>query len=72
MESQYDCDDNIKVYFLILDSSQWKTEEYTDRGIVEPRPRNEVNRLLFHTHNIHQISRWENETYALKGVIIEG
>jgi hypothetical protein len=65
----HDCDDNIQGILSDLGFvSMGDGERYIRGGIVEPRPRNEVNRLLFHTHNIHQISRWENETYALKEI----
>ena len=65
----HDCDDNIQGILSELGFiSMGDGERYIRGGIVEPRPRNEVNRLLFHTHNIHQISRWENETYALKEI----
>ena len=43
-------------------------ERYIRGGIVEPRPRQEINRRLFHRHNVHQNSRWENETFALKEI----
>ena len=65
----HDCDENIQGILSDLGFvSMGDGERYIRGGIVEPRPRNEVNRLLFHTHNIHQISRWENETYALKEI----
>tara|TARA_B100001564_G_scaffold277116_1_gene238905 strand:- start:184 stop:2358 length:2175 start_codon:yes stop_codon:yes gene_type:complete len=65
----HDCDDNIQGILSDLGFvSMGDGERYIRGGIVEPRPRNEVNRLLFHTHNIHQISRWENETHALKEI----
>ncbi len=65
----HDCDENIQGILADLGFvSMGDGERYIRGGIVEPRPRNEVNRLLFHTHNIHQISRWENETYALKEI----
>ena len=65
----HDCDENIQAILSDLGFvSMGDGERYIRGGIVEPRPRNEVNRLLFHTHNIHQISRWENETYALKEI----
>tara|TARA_S200000501_G_scaffold302650_1_gene290139 strand:- start:1007 stop:2848 length:1842 start_codon:yes stop_codon:yes gene_type:complete len=65
----HDCDDNIQGILSDLGfTSMGDGERYIRGGIVEPRPRNEVNRLLFHTHNVHQISRWENETYALKEI----
>ncbi len=38
-------------------------------GVMEPRPRNEVIRALFHEHGLHQKTRWENETLAIKDVV---
>ena len=65
----HDCDDNIQAILSDLGFvSMGDGERYIRGGIVEPRPRKDINRLLFHTHNIHQISRWENETYALKEI----
>ena len=65
----HDCDDNIQAILSDLGFvSMGDGERYIRGGIVEPRPRKDINRLLFHTHNIHQTSRWENETYALKEI----
>ena len=49
----HDCDDNIQGILSDLGFvSMGDGERYIRGGIVEPRPRNEVNRLLFHNHNI--------------------
>ncbi|MEC7532742.1 MAG: hypothetical protein VX557_04685, partial [Candidatus Thermoplasmatota archaeon] len=65
----HDCDENIQAILSDLGFvSMGDGERYIRGGVVEPRPRKSINRLLFHTHNIHQVSRWENETYALKEI----
>ena len=65
----HDCDENIQAILSELGfSSMGDDERYIRGGIVEPRPRNEINRRLFYRHNVHQNSRWENETFALKEV----
>ena len=65
----HDCDENIQSILSELGfSSMGDDERYIRGGIVEPRPRQEINRRLFHRHNVHQNSRWENETFALKEI----
>ena len=65
----HDCDENIQAILSDLGFvSMGDGERYIRGGVVEPRTRKSINRLLFHTHNIHQVSRWENETYALKEI----
>jgi len=65
----HDCDENIQSILSELGfSSMGDDERYIRGGIVEPRPRQEINRRLFHRHNVHQNSRWENETFALKDI----
>ena len=63
----HDCDENIQQILSELGfSSMGDGERYIRGGVVEPRSRKEVNRLLFFHHSIHQNSRWENETLALE------
>ena len=65
----HDCDENIQSILSDLGfSSMGDEERYIRGGVVEPRPRQEINRRLFHRHNVHQSSRWENETFALKEI----
>ena len=59
----HDCDENIQQILSELGfSSMGDGERYIRGGVVEPRSRKEINRLLFFHHSIHQNSRWENET----------
>jgi hypothetical protein len=63
----HDCDENIQQILVELGfSTMGDGERYIRGGVVEPRSRNEVNRLLFHHHKMHQDSRLENETMALE------
>ena len=63
----HDCDDNIQQILAELGfSSMGDGERYIRGGVVEPRSRKEINRMLFYHHSIHQNSRWENETIALE------
>ena len=63
----HDCDENIQQILSDLGfSSMGDGERYIRGGVVEPRNRKEINRLLFFHHSIHQNSRWENETLALE------
>ena len=63
----HDCDEDIQQILVELGfSSMGDGERYIRGGVVEPRSRNEVNRLLFHHHKMHQDSRLENETMALE------
>jgi hypothetical protein len=63
----HDCDENIQQILAQLGfSSMGDGERYIRGGVVEPRSRKEINRLLFYHHSIHQNSRWENETMALE------
>ena len=63
----HDCDENIQQILTDLDySSMGDGERYIRGGVVEPRSRKEVNRMLFHHHKMHQDSRLENETMALE------
>ena len=66
----HDCDENIQKILADLGfSSMGDGERYIRGGVVEPRSRKEINRLLFYHHSIHQNSRWENETMALENSI---
>ena len=66
----HDCDENIQQILSELGfSSMGDGERYIRGGVVEPRSRQEINRLLFFHHSIHQNSRWENETIALENSI---
>ena len=63
----HDCDENIQQILSELGfSSMGDGERYIRGGVVEPRSRKEINRLLFYHHSLHQNSRWENETMALE------
>ena len=65
----HDCDDNIQDLLSGLGfTSMGDGERYIRGGVVEPRKRREVNRLLFHHHFLHQKTRWENETIALENI----
>ena len=65
----HDCDDNIQDLLSDLGfTTMGDGERYIRGGVVEPRKRKEVNRLLFHHHALHQKSRWENETMALEHI----
>jgi len=66
----HDCDENIqKILSELGFSSMGDGERYIRGGVVEPRSRKEINRMLFYHHSIHQNSRWENETLALENSI---
>jgi len=66
----HDCDDNIQQILSELGFSSMGDEvRYIRGGVVEPRSRQEINRMLFYHHSIHQNSRWENETLALENAI---
>jgi DNA-binding HxlR family transcriptional regulator len=63
----HDCDENIQQILSELGfTSMGDGERYIRGGVVEPRSRKEINRLLFYHHSLHQNSRWENETMALE------
>ena len=63
----HDCDENIQGILAELGfSSMGDGERYIRGGVVEPRSRREVYRMLFNQHRIHQDSRFENETMALE------
>ncbi|MEO2115312.1 MAG: hypothetical protein ABGX21_03230, partial [Candidatus Poseidoniia archaeon] len=63
----HDCDDNIQQILSELGFTSMGDEvRYIRGGVVEPRSRQEINRMLFYHHSIHQNSRWENETLALE------
>jgi hypothetical protein len=63
----HDCDDNIQQILSELGFTSMGDEvRYIRGGVVEPRSRQEINRMLFYHHSIHQNSRWENETIALE------
>ncbi|MEC7706568.1 MAG: hypothetical protein VX723_01255, partial [Candidatus Thermoplasmatota archaeon] len=65
-EPVHDCDDNIQNILSELGfSSMGDGERYIRGGVVEPRSRREVYRMLFNQHSMHQDSRFENETIAL-------
>jgi len=62
----HDCDENIQKILAELGfTSMGDGERYIRGGVVEPRSRQEVNRMLFYHHQMHQNSRHENETLAL-------
>jgi len=66
----HDCDDNIQKILSDLGFvSMGDGERYIRGGVVEPRTRKQVNRMLFFHHFLHQNSRWENETMALDHTI---
>jgi hypothetical protein len=63
----HDCDENIQKILAELGFiSMGDGERYIRGGVVEPRSRQEVNRMLFYNHRLHQNSRHENETLALE------
>ncbi len=65
----HDCDENIQAILAELGfTSMGDGERYIRGGVVEPRSRKEVNRMLFHHHHLHQNTRYENETIALEHV----
>ena len=47
----HDCDENIQAILSDLGFVSMGDGERYIRGIVEPRPRNEVNRLLLHAYS---------------------
>ncbi|DAC61839.1 MAG TPA: hypothetical protein D7I02_04965, partial [Candidatus Poseidoniales archaeon] len=62
----HDCDENIQKILAELGfTSMGDGERYIRGGVVEPRSRQEVNRMLFYHHQLHQNSRHENESLAL-------
>ena len=66
----HDCDDNIQKILSDLGFvSMGDGERYIRGGVVEPRTRKQVNRMLFFHHCLHQNSRWENETMALDNTV---
>ena len=66
----HDCDENIQNVLSELGfTSMGDGERYIRGGVVAPRSRNQINRMLFHHHSLHQNSRWENETLALENII---
>ncbi len=65
----HDCDENIQAILGELGfSSMGDGERYIRGGVVEPRSRKEVYRMLFSEHRMHQDSRFENETMALENL----
>ena len=63
----HDCDENIqKILSELGFTSMGDGERYIKGGVVEPRSRKQINRMLFYHHSLHQNSRWENETIALE------
>ncbi|MDP7002667.1 MAG: DEAD/DEAH box helicase [Candidatus Thalassarchaeaceae archaeon] len=66
----HDCDDNIQDVLEELGFvSMGDGERYIRGGVVAPRSRKQINRMLFFHHSLHQNSRWENETIALENII---
>ncbi|HJM13396.1 MAG TPA: DEAD/DEAH box helicase [Candidatus Thalassarchaeaceae archaeon] len=66
----HDCDENIqKILSELGFSSMGDGERYIRGGVVEPRSRKQVTRMLFFHHFLHQNSRWENETMALERTV---
>ena len=62
----HDRDENIQSVLSELGfSSMGDGERYLRGGVVEPRPRSQAYRALFHHQNLHQKTRWRNETIAL-------
>lgn len=65
----HDCDENIQSVLADLGfSSMGDGERYLRGGVVQPRPRSDAYRALFHHQNMHQKTRWENETIALENI----
>jgi hypothetical protein len=65
----HDCDENIQSVLAELGfASMGDGERYLRGGVVEPRPRPQAYRALFHHQNLHQKTRWENETIALEHI----
>ena len=66
----HDCDENIQQILSDIGFvSMGDGERYIRGGVVEPRTRKQVNRMLFFHHFLHQNSRWENETMALDNTV---
>jgi len=66
----HDCDENIqKILSELGFTSMGDGERYIRGGVVAPRSRQEINRILFYHHSLHQNSRWENESIALDNTI---
>ncbi|HJO42440.1 MAG TPA: DEAD/DEAH box helicase, partial [Candidatus Thalassarchaeaceae archaeon] len=62
----HDCDENVQQILSDLGfESMGDGERYIRGGVVQPMPRKQINRSLFHHHSLHQKSRHENETMAL-------
>tara|TARA_Y100001968_G_scaffold192776_2_gene176651 strand:+ start:5675 stop:11074 length:5400 start_codon:yes stop_codon:yes gene_type:complete len=65
----HDCDDNVQQILEDLGfQSMGDGERYIRGGVVQPMPRKQINRSLFHHHSLHQKSRHENETMALEHI----
>ena len=63
----HDCDENVQQILSDLDfESMGDGERYIRGGVVQPMPRKQINRSIFHHHSLHQKSRHENETMALE------
>ena len=65
----HDCEENIQTVLADLGfTSMGDGERYLRGGVVEPRPRSQAYRALFHHQNLHQKTRHENETIALEHI----
>ena len=63
----HDCDENVQQILSDLGfESMGDGERYIRGGVVQPMPRKQINRSIFHHHSLHQKSRHENETMALE------
>ena len=63
----HDCDENVQQILSDLGfESMGDDERYIRGGVVQPMPRKQINRSIFHHHSLHQKSRHENETMALE------
>ena len=65
----HECNEDIQNVLSDLGfTSMGDGERYIRGGVVQPRSRKHINRLLFYHHSLHQNSRSENETLALEGL----
>ncbi|PDH24950.1 MAG: hypothetical protein CND29_01265 [Marine Group II euryarchaeote MED-G36] len=63
----HDCDENVQQILSDLGfESMGDGDRYIRGGVVQPMPRKQINRSIFHHHSLHQKSRHENETMALE------
>ena len=68
-EPIHDCDENIRnAMERIGFRSMGDDNRYIRGGVLDSRPYNEVLRVLFYEHRLHQKTRLENETLAIEHV----